>query len=670
MTDTGNAVFLSYASQDAEAAKRLCDALRSAGVEVWFDQSELRGGDVWDSSIRRQIKACTLFIPIVSRHTHTRDEGYFRLEWKLAVDRSHLIVADRPFLLPVVIDETSDQDDKVPDRFRDVQWTRLPGGNNADAFVERVRRLLSPELTVASVASVGSSLRHGSSSIAASTPSIFRVSRMRVSWGAVALLLVAAGYLAIDRFTPWKRTAATKAAQSAVAMPAVSDKSIAVLPFTDMSEKHDQEYFSDGLSEDLIDLLTKVPDLHVPARASSFYFKGQHVTIAEIAKALGVAYVLEGTVRKAGNTVRVRTELIRADNGFNVWSETYDRDLKDIFKVQDEIAGRVLIALKAALPAARAEQTDRTDNTEAYNQYLLGRNFLDQYSLTGYRHGVEAFRKAIALDPHYAAAYAGLAVAESGMADKGADPAGLALAVADANQAIALAPHAGNGYRVRGFLRTVYLWDWEGAQTDLDLALSLDPNGRALADTAGLLETQGRLPEAIVLEQRATQSDPLVPVAWSTLGHLLREAGRGPEARTADARALEINPNFSLAHVDLTLLDLQDRRLDQALAQTRLIQDRDWQLFATALVQYSRHRARESQQALDELLKTQASEMAYQIAEIYAWCGQKEDAFAWLDRAFAQRDGGLSSLKLDDLINSLRSDPRFKALLQKMNLPE
>jgi hypothetical protein len=171
MTDTGKAVFLSYASEDAEAAQRLSNALRAAGIDVWFDQTELRGGDAWDASIRRQIKACALFIPIISRHTHTRDEGYFRLEWKLAVDRSHLMVADRPFLLPVVIDDTSDRDEKVPDRFREVQWTHLPGGQNAEAFVERARRLLSPDAAVPFSTSVGVSQRLTASIGAASTRS-------------------------------------------------------------------------------------------------------------------------------------------------------------------------------------------------------------------------------------------------------------------------------------------------------------------------------------------------------------------------------------------------------------------------------------------------------------------------------------------------------------------
>jgi TolB-like protein len=670
VTDTGNAVFLSYASQDAEAAQQLCNALRAAGIEVWFDQSELRGGDAWDTSIRRQIKTCALFIPIISRYTHTRDEGYFRLEWKLAVDRSHLMVADRPFLLPVVVDDTSDQDDKVPDRFRDVQWTRLPGGNNAEAFVERVRRLLSPHATVPAAANVGSSAPLTSSSAAASPRSMPPAARTLVPWIVGGLLVLATGYIVIDRFMISKHTAPMTQAPAVAATSAPSEKSIAVLPFTDLSENKDEEYFSDGLSEDLIDLLTKVPELRVPARASAFYFKGQHVTIAQIAKALSVAYVLEGTVRKAGNTIRVRTELIRADNGYNVWSETYDRDLKDIFKVQDEIAGRVMVALKAALPAVKGSDADRTDNTEAYNQYLLGRNFLGQWTVAGFQHAVEAFKKAVALDPNYAGAYAGLAEAEGQLADKTGDLAGVTRAMADADHAIALAPHADNGYGVRGFLRTTFLWDWDGAQKDVDQALSLDPNGRNLATAANLAEAQGRLTDAIALQQRANQSDPLVPSGWTGLGFLLSEAGRFPEARAALGRALEINPDFSLAHATLAQVELHDGRLDQALAEARAVRERDWQLQTSAVIQYSLHHPQQSQQALDELINTNASEMAYQIAEIYAWRGDKDQAFAWLDRAFVQRDGGLIYLKLDVLTASLRTDPRYRALRRKMNLPE
>src|SRR5215469_11772310 len=208
-TPTG-AVFLSYASQDADAAKRICDALRAAGIEVWFDQSELRGGDAWDHSIRKQIKSCALFIPVVSRHTHDRDEGYFRLEWKLAVDRSHLMTAHRAFLLPVVIDDTRDDDENVPDRFREVQWTRLPDGQTPSAFVERVKCLLAPQPPASQ-----------SASTAAPTAPAMRES-LRAPWrsktaiGATAAVLAAASiYLLVAR--PWvsKHSAAQVTATAA-----------------------------------------------------------------------------------------------------------------------------------------------------------------------------------------------------------------------------------------------------------------------------------------------------------------------------------------------------------------------------------------------------------------------------------------------------------------------
>ena len=196
-TPTG-AVFLSYASQDAGAAQRICDSLRAAGIEVWFDQSELRGGDAWDQSIRRQIKTCALFIPVISQNTHARAEGYFRLEWKLAVDRSHLISADKAFLLPVVIDDTPDDDQRVPDRFREVQWTRLPGGETPAAFLERVKRLLSPESTP-----TADPARSAGSAVGSGVAAASRVSRRRtgVLYGAIAaMLLLTLGYLGLEHF--------------------------------------------------------------------------------------------------------------------------------------------------------------------------------------------------------------------------------------------------------------------------------------------------------------------------------------------------------------------------------------------------------------------------------------------------------------------------------------
>jgi adenylate cyclase len=253
----------------------------------------------------------------------------------------------------------------------------------------------------------------------------------------------------------------------------IDDKTIAVLPFADMSEKHDQEYFSDGLSEELIDLLTKVPGLRVPARSSSFYFKGQHATLADIAKALSVAYVLEGNVRRAGDTIRVTAELIRADSGYNGWSDTYDRDFKDIFKVQDEIAARVIAALKVAMPSVHVANVDRTANAEAYNQYLIGRRFERLSTNADLRQAVDAFQKATKLDPNYADSFSWLGVSEVELGDRIGDQTLISHALAMTERAIALAPRDPVGYTARGYIRYQWHWDWAGAKQGLDQAEAL-----------------------------------------------------------------------------------------------------------------------------------------------------------------------------------------------------
>ena len=314
MAEQSKAVFLSYASEDQEAARRICDTLRAAGVEVWFDQSALRGGDAWDASIRRQIRSCALFLPIISANAHARQEGYFRLEWKLAVDRSHLMAGTRAFLLPVVIDGTAQEDERIPERFRELQWSRLPDGHAPPGFVQRVRQLLSgiePE----AAAPMRLPLRPARDGVAAgadspparggpASPASARRTVIRVA--ALLIVILAIGYVAITRLLPMRHaippgTAAVDAgaASTTAASTATADKSIAVLPFVDMSEKHDQEYFSDGLSEELIDRLAHNSDLKVIARTSSFAFKGRNEDMRTIAAKLGVAHLLEGSVRKS-----------------------------------------------------------------------------------------------------------------------------------------------------------------------------------------------------------------------------------------------------------------------------------------------------------------------------------------------------------------------------------
>ena len=314
MNATSRAAFISYASQDAEAAGRLCEALRAAGVEVWFDRSELRGGDAWDQSIRKQIKTCALFLPVISRNTHDRVEGYFRLEWKLAVDRSHLMAADQAFLVPVVIDETRDDDERVPDRFREVQWTRLPGGVTPAAFVERIRRLLSGELSQGPTGIPSAAARVPAASSIRKPVLVSRRSKA-VLLATIAVVVVALGYLLANRLGPSKLSAEIGAppAPAAQSAPATvfnpPPHSIAVLPFVNMSGDPSQEYFSDGLTEELLNSLTRINELHVAARTSAFSFKGKDVDINTIARKLNVNAVLEGSVRRSMHTVRITAQL-------------------------------------------------------------------------------------------------------------------------------------------------------------------------------------------------------------------------------------------------------------------------------------------------------------------------------------------------------------------------
>jgi len=698
MSEPSRAVFLSYASQDAGAARRICDALRAAGAEVWFDQSSLRGGDAWDASIRRQIKSCALFIPVISRNTHQREEGYFRLEWKLAVDRSHLMTASRAFLVPVAIDDVRDDDEHVPDRFRELQWTRLPGGETTAEFVERVLRLLAhddstalaapaaPVLPAAAAAraSVAAMPPAGSAHAVPDPPRVATVPAKRRGWPlswvlllVIAAVVIALGYVVIARLLPARRVTAdvsgaqTLAPSVATAPEAISSKSIAVLPFVNMSADKDQEYFSDGLSEELIDLLSQVPDLRVPARTSSFYFKGKSEDVATIARTLRVAHVLEGSVRKAGNTVRVTAQLIRADNGYHLWSKTYDRDVKDIFKVQDEIAATVVEALKAKLlPSQELTGRHRTTNTEAYTQYLLGNRFRLSDTPEGVQHALDAYRRAIALDPVYAAAHSGLSEAEWRIADMITnEQAGYARAAAAAERAIALAPDSPEGYWARGQLRNYYYFDWQGAQADFQKALALDPNYvPALISAGNLQATLGHMTEGIDTVHKAVALDPMSVVAWRELARLNLHSGQFSAARQAIDRLRQIDAQ-GYANRFSGELDLLTGRAREAALATSEVGFGDYQFVMQAMAQHTLGHASESQRALASLVGRRASTMAYQIAEVHAWRGEKDQAFEWFDRAYRQHDGGLTYLGFDRYLASLRADPRYRALMAKLQLP-
>ena len=293
VTEPSHAVFLSYASQDADAALRICESLRAAGIEVWLDQSELRGGDTWDSAIRKQIKTCALFLPVISANTSVRAEGYFRLEWKLAVDRSHLIAAERPFLLPVVIDGVHEADALVPDRFREVQWTSCPAGQVSAEFVARVARLLSPDVPQAPSAGLRPPGQQATVLVSG------RRSRQR----AMIVSVATAALIAVGLFAAYQMPFRSKA----IGM-------VAVLPFENATGDPANEYLSNGISESLINKLSGLSGLHVISRTSAFAFKGKRMDPTEIGGKLGVDALVLGKLTLHGSRLDISTELVRVSD--------------------------------------------------------------------------------------------------------------------------------------------------------------------------------------------------------------------------------------------------------------------------------------------------------------------------------------------------------------------
>jgi len=454
----------------------------------------------------------------------------------------------------------------------------------------------------------------------------------------------------------------------------IIDKSIAVLPFLNMSSDKEQEYFSDGLSEELLNQLAQIPQLRVIARTSSFSFKGKEVDVATIAKVLGVAHVLEGSVRKSANTLRITAQLIRTSDSSHLWSNTYDRDLTDVFKVQDEISREVVSALKLQLLAGKLpDNTQRTRNPAAYEQYLIGK----EAGLSGraaVMASLAAFQSAVALDPGYANAYAELASTQAAMADFAENTAqreaAIDQALAAAGKAIALAPDLPDGYAMRGNVLHRLRWDWRGSQADLARAIALDPNNaRTLSNYGPVLFSLGQRDEGIALLRKAVASDPLSDNAWNVLGRHLQAAGALAEAKQAFVRALEINPSQNWANFLLGNILLAEGKTDAAMAHYEHAPEQ-FRAAGTAMAEFTRGNEAASQQALATMEKNHAIGFAFQIAQVYAWRREKDQAFAWLDRAYAIHDAGMVRLPYDPAMDPLRDDPRFAALVHKMGFPK
>jgi TolB-like protein/DNA-binding winged helix-turn-helix (wHTH) protein/Tfp pilus assembly protein PilF len=450
--------------------------------------------------------------------------------------------------------------------------------------------------------------------------------------------------------------------------------SIAVLPFADLSPAKDQEYFSEGLAEELITELTKVPGLKVAARSSTFQFKGRNEDVRTIGKKLGVTNILEGSVQRQGDRVRIRVELTKADDGIELWSETYDRKVGEIFSVQDEIARAATNALQVKLLGSTRNSTgNRGTSQEAYEAYLEGQYFFGRGdSKAGLDRALVYANKAINLEPKYAPAWALRSRVWSFMADYDLTAMSQSYRQAreDAEHAIVLDPGLAAAYLALGWIQMDDDWDWSGAEASLAKAADLEPgNADVLYCTALLYEIQGRLPEAIETQKRAISLDPLQARSYSQLGYQLYFAGHYDEADTALEKALELNPQKEQDHITRGELLLASRHAQEALAEMEREPEKNWKLFGEALAYYALGRIPDSDAALKRLIGRGENSWACQIAQIYAYRGEHDKAFEWLDRAYQLHDGGLPYIKVDYILTKLRQDPRYSNLLQRMRLP-
>jgi serine/threonine-protein kinase len=463
--------------------------------------------------------------------------------------------------------------------------------------------------------------------------------------------------------------------------------SIAVLPFVNRSASADDEYFSDGLADELLNVLSKIKGLRVTARSSAFTFKGKQVTAKEIGSALDVATLLEGSVRKAGNRIRVSVQLVQVSDSSHLWSETYDRTLEDIFAVQDDIAQSVVKELRTTLldeeadsdasGAAKAEVAQaargRGTDPEAHRLYLLARHLIDRDTREETPRAIEYLKEALDRDPKYALAWAELSGAYSLQAGRSWAPVaeGYARAREAAERALSLDPDLPEGHAAIGWIRMFYDWDFRGAEASFARALELAPgNVKVLISTGRLAANLGRLGEAIGFFRRALEQDPLSARSYNNLGIALNCAGRFADAEAAYRKALELAPLSAAVRSSLSLTLLALGRGEEALVEAGREADEAFRSWGLAIVHHGLGHAAESDAALHELIEKYSEGSAFEVADVCAMRGETDRAFEWLERAYAQRDPGLTETKVSPRLRSLHADPRWGAFLKKMGLED
>jgi TolB-like protein len=658
-------VFISYASQDATVAERLCAALEVAGLPCWIAPRDVRAGESYAAAIVQAINSCQMMVLVLSQGAIDSPHVLREVERASSKRRPVLSVRMDAAKLPPDLEYFLSAN----------QWLDASGRPIEQIFPELVESVRNHETGMS-----GQALGAGAPAARSVSGPLWSPAPNKPSshWGkrgvtvALAVAAVSLAYVLTSKL--WLSKHVVSEQTKTAATNVVSDKSIAVLPFVDMSEKHDQEYFADGMAEEIIDLLAKVPDLRVPARTSSFYFKGKSTKVPDIAHELSVAHVLEGSIRRAGNRLRVTAQLVRADNGFHLWSQTYDRDLHDVFKVQDDIANAVVQALQITLmggPLTR--QQGGTQNLDAYQLYLRGVSAEMQNTKSSLESARGYLEQAIKLDPTFGLAWAWLAFNSMDQADSDyvLPTEGVPRARQQAQHALELSPDLVLPHCVLQWLYRTYDWDWPASEAEGRRALGVDPkNSRALMMAGLLSSTLGHGDDAERQERAALASDPLNTFAYFELGLVQYNAGRFASADASFRKLLDLAPDFEWTHTYLGKTLLAEGKPDEALAMVRLEAGEEDRLdFLPIMLQSTGHKA-EAEEALKALTTKFSPTSAYFVAMSYAYRNDRDMALQWLDRAYKQQDAALAEIVGEPLFKNLASDPRYKAFLRKMNLPE
>ncbi len=495
------------------------------------------------------------------------------------------------------------------------------------------------------------------------------------AWIYIALVGVAlsVGLFFLGRYTA--RHAATPQSDTTArteAAATIPEKSIAVLPLLNESGDPRDEYFSDGLSEELIAALAQISDLKVIGRSSSFRFKERKEEPKTIGEKLGVATLLEGTVRKQGDRVRIVAELINAADGIELWTRTFDRELKDIFAVQQEIAKAVAESLRVTLLGAEEKSTQMaTNSVEAHNAYLQAHFHRQRGNVEDYRKAITYFDSAVELDPNYALAYAERSETWTLIGDlTGQRPTAYPKARSDAEKAVAIAPSLAEAHAALGWVRAFAEWKFAEGLSELQRAKDLAPANPTANDLlARVIVYTGRMEEAERQARQAVELDPLSASTQFQLGRVLFYAGKLDEADAAGRKMAELQPSAASSHRWQVLVAVQRGDGEAALREARLEPDENFRPFELALAQYVGGGRRASDAALNDLIANSRDSLAYQVAEVYAIRHEIDKAFEWLQIAFDNHDGGMPSLLVDPLLRELRNDPRYKTLVAKMNFP-